>query len=158
MRRSRPDNPLPYIVAGGLALLVAVAGGAYMLDAQPHVTPKRTAAQHKRVIRSWLKDNLHDADYEEVEWFEPLKPEQVRIFISDDDADRSKKNDVLAWAKFPASNLTLVRLRYRARVLAGGKRLCDETFFIRGGKMLAYEDSEDVLLVDGVQSRLMIDY
>lgn len=161
MRRTTSDNPIPYIISG-VAVLAAVVGGiAYAINEQP---TQRTASKptNKSVIRDWLKENLHDADFEEVKWFTPVEATDIRIYNEEHDSEGTKRrryNDGLVWQKSVGG--TLVRLRYRARVPAGGKMLFDETFNVmpgdKGGVIWWQHPSENVLVATGSQSRLMTD-
>lgn len=143
--RPRRDNPVLYIVAGVGGLLGFVLLIAYALDSQPHVSATSEGSSAKAAIRAYLKDNLNDADFEEIKWYPPLPAKGLKIAVIDGDSRTEIDH---------REGMVLVRLRFRARNLAGAKIQKDETFFVVGSRVLGQETSSMVSIFDGANRRM----
>lgn len=136
---------MPYVLAGGAGFIGFVLLVAYLLDSTPHVSPSGSSTAAKSAVRAYLQDNLNDADFEEVEWFPPLPAKGLKVAVIDG-GERTE----IDYRK----GMVLMRLRFRARNLAGAKILKDETFFVVGSRVLGQESSAAVSIFDGENRRM----
>lgn len=89
-------------------------------------------ADEKTSVDTYLKENLNDADYEVVAWFNAVPLKGAQVFSPPPDTEgRIPRMSTSFWKEVDTIGRA-IRLKYRARNALGAKILHDEVFMIDG--------------------------
>lgn len=131
------------LLISGICLILIAFVYIILLSANPY-------AVEQNIVREYLKQNLDDSTWEEVQWFVPVElqnssvwepPKDIKTFIENYPTRRDEFRG--RYWKVINRQGKAIRLKYRAKNKFGANVLCEEVFLIVEDEVIAVVDTNN---------------
>lgn len=144
--RQKSKSRLPAI-AGIVVLLGLIVAGGYFLSSQlgsNGIQVPGVSSPEQSAVRSYLKENLNDPNFEEVRWW-PAADRYTAKELKEIN-DEIRQNNPRAIGNDLQNNYRVIRVKFRSKNAFGATAIADKVFEIDGGEVSPVDDHVAAIL------------